>query len=148
MRKSEVRGWTGMGIGICNLIFGINNSSFFLRVIMKFLAALILTALLSFIAGLYLPWWGIAIAAFIVALIVYQHAGVAFLSAFSGLILLWGGLAFWIDRGNESILSARIGELLGIGNNSFLLIIITGAVGGLVAGFAAMSGSFLRSSKA
>lgn len=114
---------------------------------MKFLAALVLTLLLSFITGLYLPWWGIAIAAFIVALIVYQKAGMAFLSSFLGLVFLWCGLAFWIDSGNESILSARIGELLGIGNNPFLLIIITGVVGGLVAGFAAMSGSFLRSSK-
>ena len=115
---------------------------------MKFLAALILTALLSFIAGLYLPWWGIAIAAFIVALLVHQKAVKAFASAFSALLLVWGGFAFWIDRENESILSARIGELLGIGNNAFLLILITGVVGGLVAGFAAMSGSFLRSSKA
>jgi hypothetical protein len=119
----------------------------FINTYMKFLAALILTALLSFIAGLYLPWWGIAIAAFVVALIVYQNAGMAFLAAFAGLLLLWSGLAFWIDSGNESILSTRIGELLGIGNNSFLLILITGAVGGLVGGFAAMSGSFLRSSK-
>jgi len=118
----------------------------FINTYMKFLAALILTALLSFIAGLYLPWWGIAIAAFVVALIVYQNAGMAFLAAFTGLLLLWSGLACWIDRGNESILSARIGELLGIGNNAFLLILITGAVGGLVAGFSAMSGSFLRSS--
>ena len=59
---------------------------------MKFLAALILTALLSFVAGLYLPWWGIAIAAFIAALIVYQKAGFAFLAAFSGLLLLWVAL--------------------------------------------------------
>ena len=114
---------------------------------MKFLASLILTALLAFIAGLYLPWWGIAIAAFIVALIVYQHAGMAFLSGFCGLLLLWSTLAFWIDAGNESIFSAKIGVLLGIGNNPFLLILITGIVGGLVAGFAAMSGSFLRSNK-
>ena len=114
---------------------------------MKFIAALIITALLSFIAGLYLPWWSIAIAAFIVALLVYQNAGMAFLSGFSGLFLLWSGLAFWIDNGNDSILSARIGELLGIGNNPFLLILITAIIGALVAGFAAMSGSFLRSKK-
>ena len=114
---------------------------------MRFLAALILTILVSFIAGLYLPWWGIAIAAFGVALIVYQKAGLAFLAGFTGLLLLWGGLAFWIDNKNESILSERIGELLGIGHNSMLLVLITAAVGGLVAGFAAMSGSFLRSRK-
>jgi len=114
---------------------------------MKFLAALILTALLSFIAGLYLPWWGIAIAAFIVALLVNQKAGMAFASAFSALLLLWSGLAWWINVKNENILSARIGELLGIGNNPFLLISITAIIGALVAGFAAMSGSFLRSKK-
>lgn len=114
---------------------------------MKFFAALVITALLSFIAGLYLPWWGIAIASFITAICVYQKAGFAFLSAFFGLLLLWCGLAFWIDTQNESILSARISELLGVGNNSFLLILITGVVGGLVGGLAAMSGSFLRSRK-
>ena len=114
---------------------------------MKFLAALIITALLSFITGLYLPWWGIAITAFMVAVLVHQKAGMAFLSGFIGLFLLWSGLAFWIDSGNESILSERIGELLGIGNNPLLLIIITACIGALVAGFAAMSGSFLRSRK-
>ena len=50
---------------------------------MKFLAALILTALLSFIAGLYLPWWGIVIAAFVVGLLVIQKAGLSFLAGFS-----------------------------------------------------------------
>lgn len=103
--------------------------------------------LLSFIAGLYLPWWSIAIASFITALCVSQKAGFAFLSAFFGLLLLWCGLAFWIDTENERILSERISELLGIGNNSFLLILITGLVGGLVAGLAAMSGSFLLNRK-
>lgn len=114
---------------------------------MKFLAALLLTALFAFISGLYLPWWGIAIASFIVALIVYQKAWISFLAAFSGVLLLWSSLAFWIDNANESIFSVRIGKLLGIGDNSFLLIIITGAIGGLVAGFAAMSGSYLRNNR-
>ena len=114
---------------------------------MKFITSLILMSLLSFAACLYFPWWSIAITAFLVALLVQQKAGMAFASAFSALILLWSGLAWWINMENENILSARIGELLGIGNNPFLLILITGVIGGLVAGFAAMSGSFLRSSK-
>jgi len=114
---------------------------------MKFIVALVLTALLSFIAGLHFPWWSIAIAAFIVALLIQQKSWKAFLAGFIGLLLLWSGLAFWIDVKNESILSARIGELFGIGNNSFLLILITGIIGGLVAGFAALSGSFLRTNK-
>lgn len=111
---------------------------------MKFLATVILTALLSFIAELYLPWWGVAIAAFVAGTLIIQKAGLSFLAGFLGVLLLWAGLSFWIDTKNEGILSARIGELLGIGANSFLLILITGFVGGLVGGFAAMSGTFLR----
>ncbi|HZI53402.1 MAG TPA: hypothetical protein VFD56_06860, partial [Chitinophagaceae bacterium] len=89
---------------------------------MKFIVALILTALLSFIAGLYFPWWSIAIAAFITALLIYQRSWKAFLAGFIGLLLLWSGLALWIDIKNESILSARISQLFGIGSNSYLLI--------------------------
>ena len=111
---------------------------------MKFMASFVLTILLAFIAGLYLPWWGIAVAAFIAAIVVYQKAGMAFLTGFLGLFFLWSLIAWLIDSANDSILSAKIGELLGVGHNPFLLVLITGFVGGLVAGFAAMTGSYLR----
>lgn len=115
---------------------------------MKFLVALLLTALLSFISGLYIEWWWFfAVMAFIVALLIHQKAGKAFTSAFLGLFILWTGLAYWIDLENESILSTKIAELLPLGGSSFLLIMVTGLIGGIVAGFAAMSGSYLRSSK-
>lgn len=115
---------------------------------MKFITAIILTALLAFISGLlsFSPWWGFAITSLLVALLVHQKAGKAFLSGFLGLLLLWGGLAWWIDMQNNGILSARIASVLPLGGNNMLLILVTGVVGGLVAGFAAMSGSYLRSS--
>ena len=113
---------------------------------MKLLVAIILTGLLAFIGGLYLPWWSLAIAAFIVALIIPQRGGKAFLSGFIGVFLLWAGIAWWIDNKNEGILSKKIAELFPLGGNSILLILVTALVGGLVAGFAAMSGSYLRSS--
>ena len=113
---------------------------------MKFLTATLLTLLLAFVSGLYLPWWGIAIVALLVAAIVHQIAGKAFLSGFLGLFLLWGGLAFWIDMKNDHILSQKIAAILPLGGNSILLILVTALVGGLVAGFAALSGSFLRAS--
>jgi hypothetical protein len=64
---------------------------------MKFLVAIVLTSLLAFISGLYLPWWGIAITSLMVAVIVHQKGGKAFLSGFLGVFLLWAGLAWWID---------------------------------------------------
>jgi len=115
---------------------------------MKFFVAVILTALLSFIAGIYINlWWSFAIVALIVALLVHQKGGKAFLSGFLALFLLWGGLAFWIDMKNEGILSAKVAQILPLGGSSLLLIAVTAFIGGLIAGFAAMSGSYLRSSK-
>ena len=111
---------------------------------MKFFIALLLTAVFSFAASLYLPWYSIAIAAFLVALAVPQSAGRAFLSGFFALFILWAGLSFWINNANESILAHRISLLVIKSDNPFLLIIITGLIGAVVAGFAAISGSLLR----
>ncbi|MBL7740627.1 MAG: hypothetical protein JNK14_15525 [Chitinophagaceae bacterium] len=113
---------------------------------MKFIVAVILTASLAFAAGLWFDWWSIAIAAFIVALLVHQKAGKAFLAGFTGLFILWGGFAWWMDMQNESILSKKIAATLPLGGNAILLIVVTALVGALVAGFGAMSGSYLRSS--
>ncbi len=114
---------------------------------MKLITAIILTALLAFAGGLWFGWWSIAVAAFLIALLVHQKAGKAFLSGALGVFILWGAMAWWIDMKNESVLSKKIAEVLPLGGNTFLLIVITAIVGGLVAGFGAMSGSYLRSSK-
>ena len=113
---------------------------------MKFLVAIILTGLLAFISGLFLPWWCMAITSLLVALLVHQKAGKAFFSGLLGLFLLWAALAWWIDMKNNGVLSEKIASVLPLGGNRIYLILLTGLIGGLVAGFAAMSGSFLRSS--
>ena len=114
---------------------------------MKFLIALILTALLAFVAGLYLPWWSIAIVALLVAVLLNQNAGKAFLAGFLGVFLLWGALAWWINMKNEGILASKIASALPLGGSAIVLILVTGFIGGLVGGFAAMSGSYLRAPK-
>lgn len=114
---------------------------------MKFIVALLLTGLIAFIAGLYFDWWSLAIVAFLIAILIHQQPGKAFLAAFLALFLLWAGLSWMIDLKNESILSARISTLIGIGNNPMLLVLITGLIAGLLAGMAALSGSYLRGGK-
>jgi len=114
---------------------------------MKFLVATILTALLSFIAGIYINvWWFFAIVALLIALLVHQRAGKAFFGGFLGLFLLWFILAFWTDNANDGVLSVKIASLLPLGGSKWTLMIVTGIIGGLIAGFAAMGGSYLRSS--
>jgi hypothetical protein len=112
---------------------------------MKFLIATILTALLSFIAGIYINlWWFFAVIALLVALLVHQRAGKAFFAGFLALFILWFILTFWIDNANGGVLSVKIASLLPLGGSKWLLIIVTAFLGGLIAGFAAMSGSYLR----
>lgn len=114
---------------------------------MKILVSILLTALLSFIAGLYFPWWSLAVVAFLVALLIGQSIGRSFLSGFLAIFILWGVLAMWIDLKNNSILSEKIAQLFSLGSSSALLILITSLTGAVVGGFAAMSGGSLRKSR-
>lgn len=115
---------------------------------MKFIISFILTALLSFALCLFLPWWSIAIAAFAVAALIPQKPAKAFLTGFSALLLLWGGLSFWISNNNDHILAHKVSQLILKMDNPFMLITATALIGALVAGFAALAGSYLRKSKA
>ncbi len=114
---------------------------------MKFTISFILTALLSFGFCLFMPWWTIAIAAFIVAVLIPQKPGKAFLTAFIALFILWGGLSFWISNNNDHILAHKVSQVILQMDNPYVLILATALVGALVGGFAALSGSYLRSSK-
>lgn len=111
---------------------------------MKFLLATLLTASISFLAGLYSPWWSIAVVAFLVAVLIHQRLGLAFLSGFAGIFLCWGILALWIDLKNNHVLSHRIAQILPLGGSPVLLILVTAVVGAIVGGFAALSGGSLR----
>lgn len=111
---------------------------------MKFITATILTALLAFISGLFLPWWGIAITSLFIAVLVHQKPWKAMLAGFLGLFLLWAGLAWWIDMKNNGVLSAKVAAVLPLGGSSLAIILATGFIGGLVAGLAALTGSYLR----
>lgn len=113
---------------------------------MKQITAIVLTAFLAFVAGVYssLPWWSFAITSLLVAVSVHQKPGKAFLSGFLGLFLLWAGMAFLKDSANNHILSTKVAQILPLGGSYFVLILVTGIVGGLVSGLAALTGSYLR----
>jgi hypothetical protein len=111
---------------------------------MKFIISIILIALLSLAVCLYLPWWSIAIVAFIVAAAIPQKPGKAFLSGFIALFLLWGALAWFISSNNDHLLAHKVSVIILKNDSPGLLIIVTALIGALVAGLAALSGSFVR----
>jgi|SRR5215472_11971883 hypothetical protein len=110
----------------------------------KYFTSILLTALLAFISGLYLPWWGIALAGFITGIMIPQKPFYSFLSGFIGVFILWEILAWWQDSRNNGILSQKIAQVLPLGGSTVLLILITSIIGALVGGFASLTATYLR----
>ncbi len=111
---------------------------------MKFTVSLILMAVLSFTACLYFPWWSIAIVCFIIAALIPQRPGIAYLCGFMALFILWAGLSFWISNNNAHVLAHKISVVILKKDDPFQLILVTGLIGATVAGFASLTGSLLR----
>lgn len=114
---------------------------------MKFFISLILIALLSFATCLYLPWWMVSVVGFIVVALIPQNAGKAFVCGFLSVFILWFALSFWISNNNNHILAHKVSLLILKMDNPYLLMILTALIGGLVAGFGAMTASFIRERK-
>lgn len=112
---------------------------------MKFIISILLIATLSFVAGMFLPWWVIAIIGFGVAILIKQQAAVSFLAGFTALFLLWGGLSFYISNANNNLFAHKISMLVLQIDNPVYIILVTALIGALVAGLGSLTGSFVHS---
>lgn len=112
---------------------------------MKFIFAVIATALLAYASGLIFPWWSVALAGFISGVWLLQKPGMSFLSSFIAVFLLWAGFALIRSQQNDDILATRFAQLILKSRNPMLLILLTGAIGGFISGLGALSGSLGRS---
>lgn len=106
---------------------------------MKFTIQIIITAIVCFMFQKLFPWWTMAIGAFLVGFVFSNTGFKSFLAGFISIGLLWLGLSLYIDNVTQSILTEKISQLFPL--NIFL---ITSLVGGLVGGFASMTGSLLK----
>jgi hypothetical protein len=110
---------------------------------MKFVFQFLFILIASLIIQLFLPWWSIALVAFAGGY--FLKSSQNFLAGFLSVALLWGGYAIWIDLGGAAPLADRVAGILSVSKT--LLFVLTALVGGLVAGFAALSGSILKQDK-
>lgn len=101
---------------------------------------IVLSGLLCWVG---LPWWAIVPLAAVAGFLFSPSAAGAFLAGFAGGSLLWYGSAMWHDVLNAGVFSAKIGEVFA-GLKSWQLLTVTSIVGGLLAGFGAMTGRLLR----
>ena len=114
---------------------------------MRFVVTIALTILLGYVVYVFndiLPWWGMAIAAFLAGLAVPQKGWQSWLAGFTGMLLLWGILAAMISEANAGLMAGKMAAILPFGGNTSLLLVTTALVGGLVGGFAALAGGSLR----
>lgn len=111
---------------------------------MKFITSAILIILFSFLACLYFPWWSVGVVAFLISIIIQQSHLSSFICGFISLFSLWGFLSFWISIRNGHILAHRVSLLIFKTDSPFLLIFVTALIGAMLAGFAALTGSFFR----
>ncbi len=105
--------------------------------IINFFATILLAFLLSFV----LPWWSIMTAALATSLFIPLKKAAVFFVPFLAIIVFWGTYSFILSSGNDYTLAKRIAELLPLGGNPFVLMLVTGIVGGLAAGITAVFGN-------
>ena len=107
----------------------------------------VLIALFSFLLQFFLPWWIIVPVAFGLAAWKAQSSGHAFKSAFWSLFLIWVIMSLFKSIPNENLLANRIGLLFMLPAWKFdwiIVALLTGLIGGLTAGFAALAGFLAR----
>ena len=95
------------------------------------------------IVTLFLPWWTLLIPAIVLGATLFSYPQAAFFTGFLSLFAAWFVQVLYIDIANESILSGRIAEMLGVGQG-WLVLLITAAIGGLIGGMGTLLGSQIR----
>jgi hypothetical protein len=106
----------------------------------RFLIQVLVIIILASLLELFLPWWSIAIAAFAGGY--FFRTGANFFAGLLAINLLWLVTSLFIDLSASAPLTDRVAAIFSLSKP--LLFLLTSIIGGLVGGFAAMTGSALR----
>ncbi len=93
---------------------------------------------LGLLCHFFLPWWSLAIIAALAGILFQHSAAAAFGAGFVAGSLLWYGSAFYHNSLDLGVFSAKMGEILHL--KGWQLLSATATLGGLIAGFGAMTG--------
>lgn len=107
------------------------------------LVLLILGALLGFLLGDLLPWWYLVALGLLLGTFLAKTGWKTFLAGFVGGFVVWFGASFfWISQ-TDSAFASQIAQLLQLPGEMALLL-VAGALSGLLTGLATWSGLLLR----
>ncbi len=113
---------------------------------MNYLKQIIFTIALCFILQYFLPWWTLAIGAFAAGYYFGNKGWVSFLAGLTAVGFLWFLMAMLTDIQTQSVLTEKVARIFPTKTTS-LLFLLTAIIGGLPAGFAALTGALLKSEK-
>ena len=104
----------------------------------------ILTIVLAYLLALVLPWWSVMVASFVTALLIPLKRFSVFFTPFFAILLFWFCYSFILSSANDFLLAKKIAALLPLGGNPYLLMLVSGIVGGLAAGISAILGKQIQ----
>jgi hypothetical protein len=105
--------------------------------------AIIITILLAALLQIFLPWWSVAIASALPALLISQSGWKSFLNGFLGVFTLWVLWSSFIFFQGGEILADRLATLFSL-PVGWLAIVVTGLVGGLTGAISAWTANRFR----
>jgi hypothetical protein len=108
---------------------------------MKFILQVFGIAILAHMLGIFLPWYSIAIAAFVAGYALKSRAN--FIAGFLSIALLWAVKAWLMDSAASTDLAQRVAHIFTLKHKE-LLFLVMAVIGGLIGGFAALTGSLLK----
>lgn len=100
-------------------------------------------AIAGFVLQLFLPWWSLAVVAFLVGVSTDLNKFKIFLSALVGSALVWGGYALYIYTTTGAILTPKMAGVFGL-SQAWLLVLVSALVAGIIGGMAGLTGKTLR----
>ncbi len=103
----------------------------------------VVTIFLELILSQFLPWWSVMVAAFVTALFFPLKKLAVFFTPFVAIFVFWSVYAYVGATQNDFVLSRKVANLFSIGESEYTLILVTGLIGGLAAGVAALLGKQL-----
>jgi len=104
--------------------------------IINFIATIIIAIILS----QFLPWWSVMVASFATSLFIGLKRIAVFVVPFLAIMFYWIVYAFLLSNSNDFLLAKKIAILLPLKGNAYLLILLTGVIGGLAAGISGIFG--------
>lgn len=108
---------------------------------MKLIQQILIVALAGYLLAQFLPWWSVALAGALGALLREGVPGRSFWAGFLGIFVLWAGMAGAQMINTGSDLPEKFSQLLPGSPGGLGLLLIAAFIGGLIAGLGGLSGA-------